>query len=216
MLHRHRPGTADDEVIQQVLGRAAYTLNGMPVRRDVPERPLIIDAGAHIGCASIWFARQCPQARVIAIEPDYENHMLLAANTFDYDVIAMRTALCAHHDVVRIIDPGRGNWGYQVIPVDHYEGRQTVTAITMRDVLFDPAAKGFDPFICKIDIEGSEDGVFREDNFWIDQFPIIAVELHDWLIPGSGDGYREAMTARDRFEIVRGETTWSIRKDWLL
>ena len=45
------------------------------------DRPsVIIDAGANIGLASIWFASKFPEARILAIEPEKSNYELLVRN----------------------------------------------------------------------------------------------------------------------------------------
>ena len=40
----------------------------------------IIDAGAHIGLASLFFLSQSPHAKIISIEPDAENYSILQKN----------------------------------------------------------------------------------------------------------------------------------------
>ena len=44
------------------------------------ETPLIIDAGAHIGLATLYFKQQYPAGRVVAIEPLPQNLQLLHHN----------------------------------------------------------------------------------------------------------------------------------------
>ena len=41
----------------------------------------------------------------------------------------------------------------------------------------------FEPFIAKIDIEGFEDDLFSKNTAWIDRFPLLIIELHDWMLP---------------------------------
>jgi 31-O-methyltransferase len=41
---------------------------------------LIVDAGANIGIASLYFSRACPDAELIAIEPSCGSHEILEAN----------------------------------------------------------------------------------------------------------------------------------------
>ncbi len=55
------------------------------VRRHYPftrrrERPFVIDAGANIGVASLYFATVAPDANVLAFEPNPTAYRLLAAN----------------------------------------------------------------------------------------------------------------------------------------
>jgi hypothetical protein len=45
------------------------------------QTPVIIDAGAHIGLAGIWYSRLYPDAVIISIEPDPANFKMLEANT---------------------------------------------------------------------------------------------------------------------------------------
>ena len=42
--------------------------------------PVIIDAGANIGLASIWFSEQFPACKIFAVEPDRGNLSVLARN----------------------------------------------------------------------------------------------------------------------------------------
>jgi len=50
-------------------------------------QPLIIDCGANIGCASVWFATQYPKARILAVEPDPDNFRMLVRNSKPYAVM---------------------------------------------------------------------------------------------------------------------------------
>jgi len=43
-------------------------------------KPLIVDAGAHIGLATMYFHLKYPQAKFICVEPDPENVVLLKKN----------------------------------------------------------------------------------------------------------------------------------------
>ncbi|HEY7772510.1 MAG TPA: FkbM family methyltransferase, partial [Marinagarivorans sp.] len=45
---------------------------------------VIVDAGANIGLAAIYFANQYPNAKIIAIEPEKGNFDQLTANTKPY------------------------------------------------------------------------------------------------------------------------------------
>jgi hypothetical protein len=68
------------------------------------------------------------------------------------------------------------------------------------------------PFLCKIDIEGGERELFAEQTGWIDCFPLLVIELHDWLLPGQGVSrhFLREMAVRDRDFVYRGENVFSI------
>src|SRR4051812_34993872 len=115
------------------------------------EPAVIVDAGAHIGCASLWLARRYPNAKIIAIEPDRENFELLERNVDSYpNILALHGALWGRSGNLALIDPGHGSWGYRV--TENGASKGMIPAVTIDDLL----AK-FDLFridLLKIDIEG--------------------------------------------------------------
>jgi hypothetical protein len=68
------------------------------------------------------------------------------------------------------------------------------------------------PFICKVEIEGAESGLF-EDASWVDEFPALIVELHEWLLPKErrSGTFLEAVANRDRDFIVFRENIVSVK-----
>jgi len=71
---------------------------------------------------------------------------------------------------------------------------------------------GFTPFIAKIDIEGAEEELFSADTGWVDEFPLLIIELHDGLIPTSASSrnFLRCMAERDRDFVYWGENVFSI------
>lgn len=68
------------------------------------------------------------------------------------------------------------------------------------------------PFIIKIDIEGSENALFLKNTEWVDLFPVLVLELHAWMLPGtanSGPFLRE-IAVRDRDFVYHGENIFNI------
>ena len=63
---------------------AAYEVWGLEEYKDkqftIDPADVVIDIGAHIGSFSIWAARQAPNGRVYAFEPNDENHIFLVEN----------------------------------------------------------------------------------------------------------------------------------------
>lgn len=55
---------------------------------------IIIDAGANIGAASIYFANTYPKAKIISIEPEKSNFQMLLKNTAPYkNIFCLQKAL---------------------------------------------------------------------------------------------------------------------------
>jgi hypothetical protein len=68
------------------------------------------------------------------------------------------------------------------------------------------------PFMAKIDIEGFEDVLFYSNTDWIERFPVIIIELHDWMLPGKANStnFLRAIAEYDRDLLFRGENVVSI------
>ena len=68
------------------------------------------------------------------------------------------------------------------------------------------------PFILKIDIEGAECDVFSTPSRWLDQFPVIFIEIHDFMYPGQARSLPvvKALSELDRDFIISGENILSI------
>jgi hypothetical protein len=47
---------------------------------------------------------------------------------------------------------------------------------------------------------------------WIDRFPLLVIELHDWLLPGQSTSrnFLREIALRDRDFVYRGENIFSI------
>jgi FkbM family methyltransferase len=215
-----RAGTSDAHVLQQVFAQEEYRLAHLRRRQEIVDhveaqralgrRPLIIDAGANIGAASIYFLHQFPDARIVAIEPEAGNFALLEQNLRALDVRCLQAALAGRKERRRVVDQGEGHWAYATEAAVH----GSVETVTVDELL---AGEGSDvfPLIVKIDIEGGEADVFDGDTGWVDRTPIIIVELHDWMFPRSGVArpFLRCVSARDRDFVQSGENVISIAND---
>lgn len=149
---------------------------------------VIIDAGANIGLASIYFANKYPDATIIAIEPERENFELLLKNTNFYpNIKPLQAALWNENTELNVVDVGEGNWGFvterdQPSDTTNTQACHTIPAITVDKIIDDFNLPAID--ILKIDIEGSEKEVFVEPSRWIEKVQTIIIELHDRIKPG--------------------------------
>ena len=200
---RIRPGTTDAATYVQVIVRGEYSF-------DLPFSPeIIIDAGANIGMASIYFANRYPKARIIAIEAEARNYALLAKNVAPYPMITpIHAALWNRDGEISVSEPDPqdgmyGEWGFIT-----REGQgPKVRAITVPTLMREMQLHAVDVF--KVDIEGAELEVFQTGS-WIDYMRCLMVELHDQFRPGCS----EAVNAlAENFSMVkRGETTLYLRQ----
>ena len=69
------------------------------------------------------------------------------------------------------------------------------------------------PFITKVDIEGFEGQLFSNNTQWMDKFYLIALEVHDWMLPKQGisKNFLSAHSKLNRDFYLRGDTVFSIK-----
>ena len=220
-----RPGSSDAPVIGQVFVDGAYDLSRLvrfdelsrhlAAGRATGRRPLIVDAGANIGATSLWFATQCRDALVIAIEPEPANFQLVVENTRGCSVLPVPAALASGPKLMRVLDAGEGYWGFRTEAISECNAATgDVECLSVNEIFSAHAADCF-PFIVKIDIEGGEKDVFEQNTEWISQTPLLIVELHDWLLPGQGTSgpFLRAIAREDRDFVHMGENIFSIAND---
>jgi FkbM family methyltransferase len=183
--------------------------------RKAGRRPLIIDAGANIGASSVFFAGQCPDALVVALEPEVANYQLLVANTAGLPVLPLPCALAAESGQCLLQDPGDGEWAYrtQVLEASSNEAG-AISTVSIDDILDAHRNECF-PFIVKIDIEGAESEVFSGAADWVEQVPLIIVEPHDWMLPRqrSAQPLLRRLAKSDRDFVIIGENIFSMSID---
>ena len=161
----------------------------------------IVDAGAHIGMASILFALKYPRARIIAIEPESSNFAALVRNTAPYKTITPIQAALWRQDGEVTLGPSNAHpkGAFQIVE----NGRERVRAIKMDTLMRETGIASID--LLKVDIEGAEIEVF-ESCPWIRNVRVIAIELHDRVRPGCSSVVKNAARGL-RFD-QRGEVTF--------
>jgi len=139
---------------------------------------LIIDGGAHIGCAAVYYARRYRNARIVAIEAERGNYEMLKQNVASLpNIVPIHGALWSEGGKLAIADPGAQTWAFQV--TESAEG--DIPAFTIDDIL---AMSGQTEIgLLKLDIEGTEARVFAADcSAWLSRTHVINIELHDRLV----------------------------------
>jgi len=170
---------------------------------------LIVDAGANIGASAVYFAKNYPNSQIFAIEPDFANWNLLSINTSGCNCYNFNGAVADKDGELRFLDPGRSDWGFMTAPIDVDDSRSVtkINSISPLKIMNHPVAKNTFPLIFKIDIEGGEDALFRGDVSWLRAFPLVIIELHDWMLPfsGSSRNFIKAISQYDFDIIHKGE-----------
>jgi FkbM family methyltransferase len=217
---RHRGTPADRGVVAQMFESQDYSFNRLQRGAELyalyeelvrsGRRPLILDAGANIGAAAVFFAMHFPRAHIVALEPAANNFELLRANVAGLDVDARCAAIGAQDGEAALVDPGEGEWAYRTAP-----GAGVPVHAASR-LVAEKLAAGYQPYLAKIDIEGGEAELFSRDTGWAERFALLIVELHDWLLPraGSARNFLRWAAERDRDFVYVGENVFSIANEW--
>jgi FkbM family methyltransferase len=170
--------------------------------------PLIIDCGANIGLSALYFALEFPAARIVALEPQPENFARAVAATRGFtSVHVIQAGIASEPGSARIVDPGMSTDAYRTEMSD----AGNVAMLTIADLLSDEARSA--PFVVKIDIEGFESNLFAKNTRWIDDFCVLVIELHDWMLPKQSNSrnFLRAISRHDRDFVHIGENIFSIR-----
>jgi len=169
------------EAVQEIWLERIYTGSFYrPADGDV-----IIDAGANIGLFAIYVARRNSRCRVIALEPCAENFQYLQTNVAQAcpkNVTCYEVALGAGFGQGQMQAVGARSLDH----VLHCDANVTggVPVIPLSG-LFDLARAEEIDFL-KVDIEGSEHGVFAAASpELLSRFKRIAMEYHDQIVPGT-------------------------------
>lgn len=176
--------------------------------KDSGAHPLIIDCGANIGLASKYFSQTYPSAKIIAIEPDKANIQQAKFNNDSFNVSFLEAAIASTEARGDLIDPGLGNNAFRV--AESSDGN--LNMFSVNSIIKDAEEKHLQPFIIKIDIEGFESELFSRNTEWIEKFPVLIIELHDWMFPKekNSHAFLNAISKLDRDFVYYGENIFSI------
>jgi len=193
-----RPGTSDVAVLRKVFLESEYELPfTIPVRT-------VVDAGAHIGAATVFYHYRFPDARILAIEPEESNYNLLRENIGTIPtVVALRAALWPYEEQLWIQDTAADKLGFQVSTTPSNFG-YSVPSITPQKVFEKLHVDQVD--ILKLDIEGAELDLFASGaGAWLSRVRCLVLELHDRKRPGCAQSLYLALQSYNFQQEIRGE-----------
>lgn len=175
---------------------------------------IIIDAGGHIGMASVALARRFPNRKIITLEPSAENFALLIENTKAFpNVTPMNYALGPEDGELTLFDRTGNTDGFivgqdpQLADVEAQSQAVRVISIPtlLKEIGEDQIA------LLKLDIEGFEVELFSRQTEWMRNVGVLAIELHEWFRTGSTRAYINATQKGRRDLGYVGEMYFSMR-----
>lgn len=170
-----REGSADFEIWREIWFDQVYVC----ALQYVPGCKTIIDLGANIGLATLYFASAYPKARIVSVEAEASNFAMLRRNVEKLvrqkRCQPIHAAAWSHEGSVVLSSYEHGDHArYQF--AEDYDGPQKVESVSMPTIL---QRSGFTQVdLLKIDIEGAEVQLFQGDFSWLNRVNAIAIEFH--------------------------------------
>jgi FkbM family methyltransferase len=228
LFHFRNDSAGDKGVIKQIFVNRDYEIYGWPQGKKVIEyhkkisknhSSLIVDAGANIGASTVFFANSYKNSLVFAIEPDEKKFHLLSLNNKNLNSFNFKGAISSEDGELIFLDPGHSDWGFRTTKIEdnNISSNKRVPSICPASILNHPAVGSAKPLIFKIDIEGAEDDLFSKNTHWMKDFPLIIIELHDWMLPfsGSSKNFLKAVVQYEFDFVYRGENIFLFNRDML-
>jgi FkbM family methyltransferase len=143
---------------------------------------IMVDAGANVGYFSLAATCCFNPALLIALEPEKGNYSQLRKN-MEYAGLNsnLRLLECALWTEKRQLSIQRSSGGDWAMKVGEERTEEPCQAISLADIMNESKMPGID--ILKIDVEGSEDVLFRNHDFLegLKKVKVLGIEIHDAL-----------------------------------
>lgn len=174
----------------------------------------IIDAGGNIGLTSVFFAFFLKESQIFTIEPSDENCKILFENVKKYKNIKVyQNALSEKPNTYFNLDRGfRDGKDWAITTKESLDGQ--VKGITINEIIIENKLDYIS--LLKIDIEGAERFIIREENDlkFLEVTYIIAIEIHDEF--NIRNLILDILIKNNFFLIESGELTIGINKNLLM
>ena len=224
LYYRASVKSSDLAIIRQVFvrrdysfGRGAHAAAMNNYLKGQSGQPLIIDAGGNIGASAVYLLTIFPKAFAYVIEPEGSNCKILSHNLRAFSNSKLFQGAIGGQSGSMFLKRG-SDCGHRV----QAEGSEAVQVIDPASILSEMMPLKRYPFILKIDIEGGEENLFAGDTSWLDLFPCVIIEMHDWMLPfsGSSRNFQRAIANLDFDLVQRGENLFCFNrrklKDYML
>jgi FkbM family methyltransferase len=144
--------------------------------RSRTDKPLIIDCGANMGVSILYFAKEFPQARIIAFEPEEDIYAMLEKNIASFRLTNVELHKKAVWDSETVLefttDHGMGG---SVTNTFSNQAPVKVQTVKLANYLQQPVD------FLKLDIEGAEYTVLKDCEPYLKNIQNIFVEYHSFV-----------------------------------
>lgn len=166
-----RPNGVDFKTLADIFDHQFYNVS------ETHTAKRILDLGANIGMATLYFAGRFPKAELACVEPSPGNRVILR------ETIRLNAIRATVFDGAVGTDSGEFDLDvgaqpdmFSLTPAHSSTQKLRVRLFTVPEML---ATLGWDEIdLLKIDIEGYEKTLFRENNSWLSRVRLIIGEAH--------------------------------------
>lgn len=203
-----RSKTTDKYTFKQVFLDDQYNVS-LPF---TPTR--IIDAGANIGLAAVYFSHRYPGSKIVAVEPSRDNFQALLKNITGHPNIKANCMGLWNKDVyLSIMNPTGPSSSFMVTETNP-DNPDAIPAESVETIMRGEQWDTID--LLKIDIEGSEKEVFEQNyEYWLPKTKAIYLELHDQMKKGCSKSVFAAISKYNFSFSISDENLVFINEDLL-
>jgi FkbM family methyltransferase len=165
-----RGRTSDVSVFYEIFALRIYK---------IPEKAVvsIIDVGANVGYASLYFAHFFPNAHIIAVEPEHSNYQTLAENTQNHEnIVCIHAAIWPQETELTLQNPKGPNWSFHYKETANATSGPVIKTQTLPGLMEKFGLKRIN--LLKIDIEGGEKNLFASGTDWLRYVDCLQIEIH--------------------------------------
>lgn len=164
-----------------LLKREIFTKDTYYFQSESPH-PVILDLGAHIGIATLYFKHHYPDAKIIAVEPNPNSFALLQKNIFENQLTTIETIQCALSDGAEMVpfykDATPQQWHSTAGFIEGAWTREQrsekimVQTMLLAECITEPVT------FMKMDIEGAEFQVLKQAGTALSFIQECVIEFH--------------------------------------
>jgi len=172
-----RTFTGDIAIFYEVFQNTVYELPDKCYKN----AKTIVDLGANIGLATLYFHHQCPNVIIYSVEPEKSNFEILLKNlksgTSNQNIIPLCAAIDSEDGEASIQCNGLL---YNASIIKLNKNMPVVKTISMKTFFEKFNIESID--ILKVDIEGTEKRLFEGDTDWLEKVRYLLIEFHSEII----------------------------------
>ncbi len=167
-----RTYAGDIDIFYEIFYKGSYAVAG---RQKGPIKT-VVDLGANVGLATLYFLQKYPQAQVICVEPEESNFKMLLKNLEPEikqgKVTALQVAAMGQDGEVSF-QSAEAKYNSRI---NSGGGDHTVSAISIPTLMERTGIAHID--LLKIDVEGAEKNIFSGNLDWLQKVDNVLIELH--------------------------------------